>query len=133
MPEAVGWDWLGINLLDGGTLMAFRIRNNQSESLYAHVDARDREGRPTRDWQPLEWQASGSWRSKSLIDYPIPMNLVIGTERYRLVPLMMAQEVDARASTGGFYWEGAVALMKGEQLIGRGFLELTGYGSPLRL
>lgn len=133
MPEAVGWDWLGINLLDGGTLMAFRIRNNQSESLYAHVDARDREGRPSRDWQPLQWQASGSWRSKSLIDYPIPMNLVIGAEHYRLVPLMMAQEVDARASTGGFYWEGAVTLMKGERLIGRGFLELTGYGTPLRL
>src|SRR5207247_10075040 len=25
-PEAVGWDWLGANLDDGGALMAFRIR-----------------------------------------------------------------------------------------------------------
>lgn len=133
MPGAVGWDWVGINLLDGGTLMAFRIRNNKAESIYAHVDARDREGRPSRDWESLRWQAGGSWRSKSLIDYPMPMDLVIGTELYRLVPLMMAQEVDARASTGGFYWEGAVSLMKGEILLGRGFLELTGYGAPLRL
>jgi predicted secreted hydrolase len=61
------------------------------------------------------------------------MDLVLGSEHYRLVPLMMAQEVDARASTGGFYWEGAVSLMKDERLIGRGFLELTGYGAPLRL
>ncbi len=133
MPGAVGWDWVGINLLDGGTLMAFRIRNNQSESIYAHVDARNREGRPSKDWASLRWQASGSWRSKSLIDYPIPMDLLVGAELYRLVPLMMAQEVDARASTGGFYWEGAVSLMKGERLLGRGFLELTGYGTPLRL
>jgi predicted secreted hydrolase len=36
-----------------------------------------------------------------------------------------SQEVDARACTGGFYWEGAVTPMKGERLIGRGFLELT--------
>jgi predicted secreted hydrolase len=133
MPGAVGWDWLGINLLDGGTLMAFRIRNQQSESIYDHIDARDREGRPVKTWQPLRWQARGSWRSKSLIDYPIPMDLVVGTEHYRLVPLMLAQEVDARASTGGFYWEGAVSLMQGERLLGHGFLELTGYGEPLRL
>jgi predicted secreted hydrolase len=133
MPGAVGWDWLGINLLDGGTLMAFRIRNEQAESIYMHVDARDRDGRASKDWDALRWQANGHWRSKSLIDYPIPMNLVIGGEIYRLVPLMLAQEVDARASTGGFYWEGAVSLMKGEKLLGRGFLELTGYGAPLRL
>ncbi len=68
-----------------------------------------------------------------MIYYPHTMDLVIGAELYRLVPLMMAQEVDARASTGGFYWEGAVSLMKGERLLGRGFLELTGYGTPLQL
>lgn len=133
MPGAVGWDWLGINLLDGGTLMAFRIRGNQSESLYDHVDARDRQGQPSQHWDGLRWQAAGRWRSKSLIDYPIPMELLVGGVVYRLVPLMMAQEVDARASTGGFYWEGAVSLMKGEQLLGHGYLELTGYGAPLRL
>jgi predicted secreted hydrolase len=46
---------------------------------------------------------------------------------------MLAQEVDARASTGGFYWEGAVELRERGQLLGRGYLELTGYGGSLRL
>jgi predicted secreted hydrolase len=46
---------------------------------------------------------------------------------------MLNQEVDARASTGGFYWEGAVSLMQGERLLGHGYLELTGYGAPLRI
>ena len=133
MPGAVGWDWLGINLLDGGTLMAFQIRNKHSQPLYAHVDARDRLGRPTKGWSALRWQAHGSWRSKSLIHYPIPMDLVVGGQRFRLVPLMLAQEVDARASTGGFYWEGAVSLMQEERLLGHGYLELTGYGAPLRM
>jgi len=133
MPGAVGWDWLGINLLDGGTLMAFQIRNNKSEPLYAHVDARDRQGLPAKGWSGLRWQARGSWRAKSLIEYPIPMDLVVGDQSFRLVPLMLAQEVDARTSTGGFYWEGAVSLMQEERLIGHGYLELTGYGAPLRI
>jgi predicted secreted hydrolase len=133
MPGAVGWDWLGINLLDGGTLMAFQIRNAKSEPLHAHVDARDRQGRPVKGWSGLRWQKRGSWRSKSLIEYPIPMGLVVGNQSFHLVPLMLAQEVDARSSTGGFYWEGAVSLMQEERLLGHGYLELTGYGAPLRI
>lgn len=133
MPGAVGWDWLGINLLDGGTLMAFQIRNKTSEQLYAHVDARDRYGMPDEGWRGLKWLPRGSWRSKSLIQYPIPMDLVVGGQTFRLVPLMLAQEVDARTSTGGFYWEGAVSLMQEERIIGHGYLELTGYGSPMRI
>jgi predicted secreted hydrolase len=133
MPGAVGWDWLGINLLDGGTLMAFRIRDDKSAAIYAHVDACDRYGRAAQGWQGLRWQPAGSWQAKSLINYPIPMDLFVGNERYRLVPLMLGQEVDARSSTGGFYWEGAVSLMQGERLLGHGYLELTGYGAPLRI
>lgn len=133
MPGAVGWDWLGINLLDGGTLMAFQIRNAQAEPLFTHVDARGREGQASSGWQGLKWQAGGRWRAPSLIEYPIPMDLAVGDQRYQLVPLMLSQEVDARTSTGGYYWEGAVSLMQGERLLGQGYLELTGYGEPLRL
>jgi len=133
MPGAVGWDWLGINLLDGGTLMAFQIRDKKSESLYSHVDARDRGGLPVKGWGGLRWQKRGTWRSKSLIEYPVHMDLVVGGQTFRLVPLILSQEVDARSSTGGFYWEGAVSLMKEEHLLGHGYLELTGYGAPLRI
>jgi predicted secreted hydrolase len=133
MPGATGWDWLGINLLDGGTLMAFQIRNSKSEPLYAHVDARDRAGLSVKGWRAMKWQPKGSWRSKSLIEYPIPMDLVVDGQIFSLVPLMLAQEVDARASTGGFYWEGAVSLMREDRILGHGYLELTGYGAPLRI
>ncbi len=133
MPGAVGWDWLGINLLGGGTLMAFQIRNAQAQALYAQVDARDRQGQPRQDWRRLRWIGGGPWRSKSLIEYPIPMNLELDGVVYRLEPLMLAQEVDARTSTGGFYWEGAVCLMQGDKRLGFGYLELTGYGAPLNV
>ena len=40
---------------------------------------------------------------------------------------------DARGSTGTLYWEGAVrAFDERGQAIGRGYLELTGYGERLR-
>jgi predicted secreted hydrolase len=47
------------------------------------------------------------------------------------------QELDARASTGTIYWEGAVrALHTGRDAgreAGRGYLELTGYWKPMKL
>jgi predicted secreted hydrolase len=43
--RAVGWDWLGINLADGGALMAFRMRDAAGETLFAHAAWRDAAGR----------------------------------------------------------------------------------------
>jgi hypothetical protein len=50
-----------------------------------------------------------------------------------LEPLLDDQELDARASTGGHYWEGAVRVLEAGKPAGRGYLELTGYAAPLRL
>jgi predicted secreted hydrolase len=43
------------------------------------------------------------------------------------------QENDTRASVGTIYWEGAVSAYKGDNLVGRGYLELTGYWKPMKL
>ena len=43
------------------------------------------------------------------------------------------QELDSRASTGTIYWEGAVRALAIGREAGRGYLELTGYGTPLQL
>ena len=50
-----------------------------------------------------------------------------------LAPLMDDQELDSRRSTGTVYWEGAVRAMRDGEAIGRGYLELTGYGGRLRI
>jgi predicted secreted hydrolase len=47
--------------------------------------------------------------------------------------LLDDQELDARGSTGTIYWEGAVRAMRGTTEVGRGYLELTGYGQRLKL
>jgi predicted secreted hydrolase len=47
--------------------------------------------------------------------------------------LLDDQENDARGSTGTIYWEGAMRAfdMAGRQM-GKGYLELTGYGDRIR-
>ena len=48
-----------------------------------------------------------------------------------LAPLFDDQELDARASVGTMYWEGAVRASG--TTAGRGYLELTGYAGALKL
>ena len=50
-----------------------------------------------------------------------------------LEPLLDDQELDSRGSVGTVYWEGAVRVRRGSRTVGRGYLELTGYGAPLRI
>jgi predicted secreted hydrolase len=135
MPGASGWDWIGINLFDGGSLMAFRIRDAQGGSVWRYVDWRDANGTVLlQSYRDGQWSPTQRWRSpRSLVEYSVGFMLSLQGRDYEIVPLMQDQEVDARASTGGYYWEGAVTLRHRGQAIGRGYLELTGYGEALAL
>lgn len=134
MPGAVGWDWIGINLIDGGSLMAFRMRDATKVTLFSVWDWRDARGQVVEKRQDVIWQAVGQWRSpRSLLTYPEGFQLRVGERTLTLRPLMPDQEVNAQASTGGFYYEGAVELTENGKSLGRGYLELTGYGAPVAL
>jgi predicted secreted hydrolase len=61
------------------------------------------------------------------------MDVRVGERHFRLEPLMDAQELDARATTGTLYWEGAVRVQGSDGSRGRGYLELTGYAGALGL
>ena len=134
-PQASGWDWTGINFEDGGALMAFRIRDRSGGALWAGGAFRAAEGR-VRSFAPREivFAVERRWRStRTGIEYPVAMRLRAGEIDCTLAPLMDDQELDSRASTGTIYWEGAVRALQGAGEVGRGYLELTGYGGPLRL
>jgi predicted secreted hydrolase len=133
--EAAGWDWIGINLSDGGALMAFRIRTRDGRDLWAGGTLRDASGR-TRVFGPNEirFQPLRNWRSpRTNAEYPVAMEVTAGPIKLRLDPLMPDQELDSLASTGTIYWEGAVRAIREGVEVGRGYLELTGYASGLRL
>jgi predicted secreted hydrolase len=132
-PGARGWDWTGVNLDDGGALMAFRIRDAQGGTLWTGGTWRRADG-AVEHYGPGEvaFEPARTWRSpRTGIDYPVQMDVRAGPLRATLVPLFDDQELDARASVGTVYWEGAVQA-SGTQA-GRGYLELTGYGAPLKL
>ncbi len=138
-PGAVGWDWAGINLLDGGALTLARMRRADGSTLWSGGSWQRSDGsqrnlahgelrfEPGRRWTSPQTQARYpvEWRLLSPADVLGPL---------RLQALLDSQEVDGRAASGLAYWEGAVALLDGEdRLLGRGYLEMTGYAAPMRL
>ena len=133
--EAAGWDWIGINLDDGGALMAFRMRAKGGGVLWAAGTLREASGR-TRTFAPAEvsFVPLRRWRSpRTGVEYPVAMRVRAGEIQLQLEPMMDDQELDARATTGTIYWEGAVRVLRDGERVGRGYLELTGYWNPVRL
>jgi len=114
--DATGWDWCGLNMNDGSALMAFRMRGAKGETVFSP---------PGNAFEVIK-----TWKSpRSGATYPVGMKV----NGYTLEPLMDDQEVDARASTGAIYWEGAVRAMRNGREEGRGYLELTGYWKSMKL
>ncbi|GGY39733.1 lipocalin-like domain-containing protein [Pseudoduganella albidiflava] len=150
-PEAAGWDWVGANLDDGGSLMAFRIRRkggagsgngkgagtgeSGDATLWAHATWRDASGKITH-FGPgdVKFTPRTRWRSpRTGADYPVAVTIDTGGTRWQLDPLQPDQELDSRRSTGAVYWEGAVTVKRAGKPAGRGYLELTGYVRPMKL
>jgi predicted secreted hydrolase len=135
-PEAVGWDWIGMNLDNGSALTAFRLRRADASAL----------------WDGGSWRATGGqvqafgagrtqltpqrhWTSPhSGTRYPVQWQIDCPAGHFQVRALVDNQELDSRASTGAIYWEGLSELLTASgEVIGRGYLEMTGYGQPLRL
>jgi len=133
--DARGWDWTGINLDDGGALMAFVIRGRDGEAYWAGGTLREANGSQrvlARD--DVRFVPVRHWRSpRTNVSYPVAMRLEVPGMTLDLVPLMDDQELDSRASVGTIYWEGAVRALSGGRALGRGYLELTGYGGALKI
>ena len=134
--QASGWDWAGINLLDGGALTVFSLRRADASPLWSGGSWRRPDG-STQDFSPQDVQMSPTrfWHSPvSGADYPVEWALQTPLGPLRLKALIDAQEIDARLSTGMRYWEGAAELLSRDgRRLGRGYLELTGYAGALRL
>jgi predicted secreted hydrolase len=134
-PDAAGWDWVGANLDDGSSLMAFQIRSKQGGKLWAHASMRDARGKVTQYLpEQVSFTPQARWRSpRTNADYPVATTIVTGTTSWQITPLQQDQELDSRRSTGAVYWEGAVTVKRDGMPAGHGYLELVGYGRPMTL
>jgi predicted secreted hydrolase len=136
LPDsAQGWDWIGVNFDDGSVLMAFRLRGKEGPPIWSAATLRPAGG--TAQVLPPEavsFVALRQWRSsRTGITYPVEWRVRIGARLVELQPLFDDQELDSRRSTGAVYWEGAVKVSEGGREVGRGYLEMTGYGEKIRV
>lgn len=138
-PGAVGWDWIGINLFDGGALTAFRLRRADGSTLWAGGSLRGASGATgeTRSFKPDEVRFTPlqRWSSPATAaSYPVQWQVDTPAGRHQVRALFEAQELDSRASTGTVYWEGLSELLDQQgRRIGLGYLEMTGYVGRLAM
>ncbi len=135
-PQAVGWDWIGMNLLDGSALTAFRLRTQAGAALWDGGSWR-REGSSVQafkqgsvSFEPLRWWLSPLSQTR----YPVAWRVTTPAGVFTVQAVLDTQELDSRQSTGAIYWEGLSELLDERgNTVGHGYLEMTGYASPLRL
>jgi predicted secreted hydrolase len=136
-PEAVGWDWIGMNLDDGSALTAFRLRRQDGSPLWDGGSFRSPRGGGLYTFSPGEVQFSPQRRWTSPLSqavYPVEWVVRTPADFYTVRAVIDNQELDSRNSTGAIYWEGLSDLLdsNGKQ-VGRGYLEMTGYAQRLRM
>jgi predicted secreted hydrolase len=135
-PQAVGWDWIGMNLLDGSALTAFRLRTQDGNTLWDGGSFRAASGQPyTFSPGDVIFRPVRSWKSPlSGATYPVEWTVRTPADHYTVRALLDNQELDSRQSTGAIYWEGLSDLIDSNgKTVGRGYLEMTGYSQRLRM
>jgi predicted secreted hydrolase len=125
-----GWDWFGLQLGDGSSLMFYALRNRDgtrnphSAGTWIAADGAVRALAST----DVDIAVTGAWRNSAGERYPA---------RWQVRVPAMALELDVRPvladqelKTSPRYWEGAVDVSgqrAGKSLGGRGYVELVGY------
>ena len=127
-----GWDWFALQLSDGSDLMFYNLRridgSQDSHSAGTWIRADGRAFPLTRDDVAVD--VKEYWDSPSGGRYPMEWQIEVAPLALNLHvnPVLKAQEL----STNVRYWEGAVdakGQRAGNELTGRGYVELTGYAN----
>ncbi len=134
--EQTGWDWFSLQFEDGSELMLFQIRTRDGrrdpfsggtwigpDGQTTAITNADFRLEPRRHWQS----------SKTEGRYPVAWELEIAPLQLQL-QISTPLEKQEFHQPPIFYWEGAIRAQgtrKGQALRGRGYLEMTGYGSPI--
>lgn len=127
--DQVGWDWFSLQFEDGTELMYYQLRDTSgrphpgSQGKWIDADG----NASTISPQDIALQVKRRWQAPDGSAYPVEWRLHY---RDRGAPwvvraLLEDQLMEATVS----YWEGAVEVLDADtgQLLGRGYLEMTGY------
>lgn len=135
-PQAVGWDWFGLQLDDGSELMFGQIRRQDgalepmshgsfvlASGEVVALGAQDVSVGVTDHW--TSGHSGAVYPSGWIVRIPL-LDLELAVE-----PLMANQEMELTIT----YWEGAVDVSgrrAGQAVSGHGFVELSGYAHSLQ-
>jgi len=129
---AVGWDWFSVQFDNGAFLMLYEIRlsdggvNPNIKGTLVWPDG----AQQTVTEDDFVLTPTATWTSQRTgITYPSGWTVTLPALAIDLTvaPLIANQEMNVSF----VYWEGAIevrGVMGGEQVVGRGYAELTGYG-----
>ncbi len=133
--NTVGWDWIGINLFDGSALTAFQLRDSAGRPVWDGGSFRAGDQRFVFRPGEVLFKPLRIWRSAtSRANYPVEWMVRTPADFYTVKAVVDNQELDGAGSTGTIYWEGLSEVWDGNnRLVGRGYLEMTGYAAPLKL
>lgn len=137
----VGWDWFSVRLDDGRAVMAFQLRDSTGTPGFRHLTVRG-PGEEVTYPGAGEWSLTpqttprAAWESSETdAIYPVGWTLRLPGEdaAWTVAALESAAENVSKRVPGLFYWEGPVEVTdSGGSVIGRGYLEMTGYGEGSR-
>jgi predicted secreted hydrolase len=138
--EQVGWDWCSLQFEDQTELMLYQIRRRDGTIEPASGGtwiSSDGSSIPLKREDVLI-EVLDSWQSPhSRARYPGEWRITVPTVglRVEVAPTVQDQELITRSGGQVTYWEGSVRVKgyrEGRPIAGVGYVELTGYASPLR-
>ena len=139
--DLVGWDWMSAQLEDGTELMLYGLRGPSGQhSRFSSGTFVDTDGAATRlDSSEFSLHPGRLWESDETgAAYPVEWTVEVTSLDLELAvrPLLDDQELTSPTAYTPVYWEGAVEYVgrrSGQDVRGRGYLEMTGYDKPFAL
>jgi predicted secreted hydrolase len=141
-PSQSGWDWMGLMLKDGRSVMLFRVRSKDAR-VGEYMAGGVRRGADNRVLGTGEFTLTpvSTWTSsRSKASYPVAWRVQIPSESIDITVLARIPDCEVGASEkdpaqsmkehGITYWEGPVASSDESVL---GYLEMTGYAGAVSL
>ena len=135
-PHQIGWDWFSLQLDDQREVMLYLLRDKKGRLDFAGGTVVQADGAVSYlDRDDFSVTVQDRWKSPITSGaYPSRWTVSIPTENLTLeiVPEMAAQENRSQLVPALHYWEGAVVVRQRGDSMGRGYVELTGYGTASR-
>ncbi len=133
-----GWQWMGLQLGNGETLMVTETRNpdGSTDAVFGTWSNGTGRTRSLTEEDGIQIEVLDTWLSPTTGgEYPSKWRVIIEglSLDVEVTPVVADQEVTEGVPDAAIYWEGKVTQIgtyRGERISQPGYVELTGYAPP---